>query len=171
MEGGKPLWLSPEFKDPRATEARGFLLASILNLCCVAVHKTTLEQLIHRAYSEVNSVESTKEALLAYCRLVGMSKAFLLAEWSNDLVHKAVCNDDRPFFRQLKPWLTKDTPARRFPSNRQWVAVTLLWYLGGKGLPREQLLGILRERALIAPEMGIRSFNVMLRRLPFVRSD
>lgn len=90
-----------QFKDSNVRWAREFIFTAFYNLCCLATHKVTIEELIVESCADPNSVPMTENSRKALLRLVALSNSFLLAEWSQDLINRAVANSDTKFFNGL----------------------------------------------------------------------
>jgi len=149
-EGGK-VQLT-RFKDPEVRWSRSFILTTFYNLCCLQTNRASLEELIFKAAQARRATEFEKDCLDALRRLFGISKSFVLAEWFQDLAHKALSNGDDEFFHKMSLWLDqKSVPRERFGTIRPWLGTTLLWYLGGKDIyPRKQFAWLLRQKGIVS---------------------
>jgi len=145
------------FKDPDVRWARGFILTAFYNLLCLAAHKFTIEELIYIACIKNLGTKGEPSKEKAFYWLIGISKSFLLAEWSNEILHTAIANSDEVFFKDLRRWLTENTPLKRFDIARRWLGTTMLWYLGGNKLKRREFMLLLREYNLISHEQDEQS--------------
>ncbi|MCH7879200.1 MAG: hypothetical protein IH914_07800 [candidate division Zixibacteria bacterium] len=86
-----------QFKDSDVRWAREFIFTAFYNLCCLATHKLTIEELIVESCDDPNSSPMTDNSRKALLRLIALSNSFLLAKWSQDLFHRAVANSDTKF--------------------------------------------------------------------------
>lgn len=158
-----------QFKDSDVRWAREFIFTAFYNLCCLASNKQTIEELIFIANSDSNSVPMSETSRKAFLKLIAFSNSFLLAEWAHDLIHRAVSNSDDDFFNGLSRSIIKNTAEEKFPVAREWLATTLLWYLGGKDLKRREFMAILRDRKIISNYLELPSFNTMLSKLHLLK--
>ena len=153
-----------QFKDLDVRWAREFIISAFYNLCCLASRKKTIEEFIFIAnQSPVDN--NPKEINKAFLELIGISNCFLTAEWSKKIIQRAVSNRDSEFFKDLSKWLQKDIPVEKFDTARTWLGTTMLWYLGGKNLVRNEFMSILQEKDILSPQTEELSFNAQLRRL------
>ena len=105
----------------------------------------------------------TKKQYDAIYKLVSLSKSFLLAEWFQDILSKTIANDDRKIFKCISKAITADISVERLDTTKKWIAVVMLWYLGGNEIhPRRKLMEMLQNKAILAKEMDPISFNSML---------
>jgi hypothetical protein len=167
VDGGKLQFT--QFKDAEVRWAREFILTAFYNLCCLAANKTTIEELIFASLSDPKSIPMSVESRKAFMKLIAFSNSFLLAEWSQDLIQRAVANSDDEFFKALSRSVKKNTAVDKFPIARTWLGTTLLWYLGGKDLKRREFLALLREKSIVAPALDLPSFNAMLSKLHLIK--
>ncbi|MCJ7457766.1 MAG: hypothetical protein MUP17_02095 [candidate division Zixibacteria bacterium] len=154
-----------QFKDPKVRWARNFILTAFYNLCCLAAHKVTIEELIFSAYKDINKSKTDRKDIKAFYKLIGISNSFLLSEWAQDIVEKAIANSDKDFFRGMTRWLNEDTPSKKFDTASTWLGTTLLWYLGGKDLLRREFMLLLKQKGILSPQMQELSFNAILSKL------
>lgn len=157
------------FKDKETRTSREFILSAFYNLCCLAANKKTIEELIFTSLSDPNSIPMSENSRKAYSRIIAFSNSFLLAEWSQKFIHRAVANSDEEFFKTLSKSIKKNTAIDKFPVARTWLGTILLWYLGGKDLKRCDFLTILNEKSIVAPSLDLPSFNAMLSKLHLIK--
>jgi hypothetical protein len=161
-----------EFVDEEVRWARRFIVSAFYNLCCLAAHKKTIEELIWQAwqYVAIQETHPPKKCITAYYRLLGISNLFLIAEWAKDIFFKAIANSDTDFFKGMRRWLIENTPEKRFSTARQWLGVTMLWYLGGKDItPRRDFILLLKQKDIISTMLDEYSFNAQLRKLRLIK--
>lgn len=160
-----------EFSNPELKWSRTFILSSFYNLCCLGSHHVTIEELIFEAIQYRNEIPATNSSRIAFLNLVGISKSFLLAEWGQDIIRRAISNDDEELFKKLSRWINEDTTKKRFNTAKSWLATTLLWYLGGKDLhPRNEFMTLLQQRGLLSSHMSEDSFRGMLSLLGLLKN-
>jgi len=160
----------PRFKDPKVRWSRSFILTAYYDLCCLATHKKSIEELIYIANKYRNREPEGDDDIKAFYKLVGISKSFLLAEWTHGIISRAVSKRDEEFFKGLCKWLKEDTSTKRFDTARIWLGTTLLWYLGGKDItPRRNFMLLLRKKGIISSQLDELSFNAMLSKLRLLR--
>ena len=157
-----------QFKDPNVRWARKFILTAFYNLCCLAARKITIEELIFIA-NTIPNTKNSKEINKAFFELIGISNSFLSAEWARQIIQRAVSNRDTKFFKELSKWLIKDIPSERFITARTWLGTTMLWYLGGKDIPRRDFMIVLRDYKLIPKGKDEYSFNAELSKLKLIK--
>ncbi|MCH7878033.1 MAG: hypothetical protein IH914_01800 [candidate division Zixibacteria bacterium] len=158
-----------QFKDPDVRWTREFIFTAFYNLCCLATHKVTIEELIVESCGEPNFSPMTDNSRKAFLRLIALSNTFLLSEWAQDLIHRAIANSDTKFFKGLCTSLMKNTARDRFEVARTWLGVTLLWYLGGKDFTRRDFMLLLRKKDIISRSLEELSFNAMLSKLKLIK--
>jgi hypothetical protein len=165
LEDGKKVNI-PHFHDPELEWSRKFIIGSFYNICCLGSHQLSIEELIFLANTYRKSIDAAEESKDAFCKLLGISRAFLLAEWAKNIFHKAISNDDDELFKKISRWINENTPIKRFDTARTWLGTTLLWYLGGKDIkPRREFMLFLREKGILSIHMEEDSFNAMLSNL------
>lgn len=161
----------PEFPDRDEWESRFFILDSFYNLCCLGTNYKTIEQLVFLANMYRSEMPAKKASRDAFLRLLGVSRSFLLAEWSQDILMRAISNNDEVLFKHLPRWLNENIPVRRFNTVMIWLGTTLLWYLGGKDIyPRKQFLWFLKQKGIVSKRMSSESFKAMLSNLGLTRN-
>lgn len=167
-DGGKmPL---TRFKNPKVRWSRSFILTAFYSLCCLQANRASLEELIFKAVQARHATGFEKDQLVALRCLLGISKSFILAEWFQDLAHKALSNSDDGFFHKISLWLKqKSVPRERFGTIRPWLGTTLLWYLGGKDLPRREFMLLLRTKGILSRQADELTFNAMISNLKLIK--
>lgn len=144
------------------------LLRAHFNLYCLATHRKTIEELALGAYAYCSKTEKhTKEfdeaARRDLWRLISLSNSFLLAEWVQDMVERAICNRDKKFFTRLSNAIKRDLMDRQTQTAKQWLLVTLLWFLGGRDIkPQRKFLQLLKKEKILPAATTEASFNVSL---------
>jgi len=161
FEDGSKFQLT-QFKDSDVRWAREFIFTAFYNLCCLAANKQTIEELILISMSDPNSVPMSTTSRTAFLRLIDFSNSFLLSEWAQDLIHRAVSNSDDKFFTGLSLSIKKNSAKAKFPVAKSWLGTILLWYLGGKNLKRREFMDILLDRKIISLYLDLPTFNAML---------
>lgn len=157
------------FKEPEIRSSRGFILSAFYNLCCLAANKQTIEELVFLANTDSDSIPMSESSRNAFMKLVALSNSFLLAEWAQNQIHRAVSNSDEEFFKALSKNLKMNTAVEKFPVARSWLGTILLWYLGGKDLKRRDFMLLLRKKDVIADSLQEPSFNAMLSKLKLIK--
>ncbi len=149
-----------------------FIIGAYYNLCCLSTYKQTIEELVLAVNQYLRRdmptmPDSTKErAYEAFRKLLSVSNSFLLAEWTQELIHKAVSNRDQDFFVLMSKALTCDMPSEHYYVARQWLGTALLWYLGGKDIkPRRRFLRFLKDKSIIPEQKEEEPFNADLSKL------
>jgi hypothetical protein len=95
-----------------------------------------------------------------------LSKTFLLAEWVQDMIERAIANRDVAFFKVLSNAVTEDIMVDTSVAAREWLVVILLWFLGGREYDTRRLfLYNLQRRRLLPHYITEESLNAELRRL------
>ena len=168
FEDGSKFQLT-QFKDSDVRWARKFILTAFYNLCCLAANKQSIEELIFISMSDPNSIPMSTTSRKAFLRLIDFSNSFLLAEWTQDLIHRAVSNSDNKFFTGLSLSIKKNSAKAKFPVAKSWLGTILLWYLGGKNLKRREFMEILLDRKIISPYLDLPTFNAMLWELHLIK--
>lgn len=160
-----------EFNNPELKRSRLFILSSFYNLCCLGSHHVTIEELIFEAVQYRNEIPATNSSRIAFLNLVGISRSFLLAEWGQDIMRRAISNDDDKLFQKLSCWINEDTTRKRFDTAKTWLGTTLLWYLGGKDLhPRSEFMALLQQKGVLSSHMAEDSFRGMLSLLGLLKN-
>lgn len=151
-------------------DTRAFILGAFYNLCCLAAHKVTIEQLIFEATRKrkPKTIEDNRAIQQAFLKLVGISNAFVAAEWAQPIILTAVANWDQDFFNRLGRRLRENVPVKRFNTARTWLGTILLWYLGGKLLRRRELMLRLRNKGVLAHDVSELTFNRTLHKLGLI---
>lgn len=152
-------------KNPRIAKSRQFIFYAFFNICCLAIHKQTLEELIFEAYYKFPDEQYLLSREKAFTKLVGISNSFLLTGWTYNILFQAISIEDKVFFRNLSKAINKNIPYERFNSARTWLGTTLLWYLGGKDMKRRDFMLFLSKEKILSPQMEELSFNVMISKL------
>jgi hypothetical protein len=132
------------FKDPEVEWASTFVRTAFYNLCCLAAHGKTIEELIFEAnkyrlgydtgdgQSEYVQkqidlmLQRRKRALRPIGRLISISNSSLLAKWMQDIITTAISNNDKQFFKVLSLSLSRDATTERFDTARTWLGRMLL---------------------------------------------
>ena len=141
------------------------------NLYCLATHRRTIEQLAISAYSYCSKTERRRKALderalSDFRHLLRLSKMFLAAEWSQDMIERAVSNRDNEFFRVISNAARKDVSIAPSEAAVEWLLVTLLWFLGGKDYDtRRQFLHDLHQNGILPGSVTEQNLNAELSRL------
>lgn len=148
-----------------------FIVGVQHNLRCLSYHRMTIEEKIHVAYQFRHHRMGTNEDHKALYDLLRISKSFLLAEWAQDMILKAVSNDDHAFFQNFSNALAEEEiPAERSGTARTWFGVMLLWHLGGKDLkPRRKFMNLLRQKSVLSAQMEEPQFRSMLTKLKLTK--
>ena len=156
---------------PEYSELISFLLRTHYNLYSLATHRKTIEELALGAYaycskSPVHTKKFDQKALADFRRLLRLSKTFLLAEWVQDMIERAIANRDVAFFKVLSNAVTEDIMVDTSVAAREWLVVILLWFLGGREYDTRRLfLYNLQRRRLLPHYITEESLNAELRRL------
>lgn len=125
------------------SQSMWFLYQAQYNLYCLSTNRKTIEELALGAYvynsKKIQHTEQTDKAAIADLRrLLRLSNMFLLAEWVQDMIERAIANRDEDFFRVVSNSIKYNVFASPSQSAVQWLLVILLWFLGGKNYPRYQ---------------------------------
>lgn len=158
----------PKIPEPRKMDiehewSRAFIKSAFYNLCCLATYGETIEELVYTANQSRSSQHCTIPQLKSLKRLVSFSKSFILAEWVQRMIFKAISNEDHRFFQYLSKALVRDTAAPRFHTAKTWLGTVLLWYLGGKDIrPRQKFLQLLQDKGILPHTFDEFSFRAML---------
>lgn len=153
------------------TELYWFMLRAHFNLYCLATHRKTIEELALGAYAYCSKTERhTKEfdeaARRDLWRLLSLSNSFLLAQWVQDMVERAVSNRDKAFFTRMSNAIQRDLMDRQTGTAKQWLLVTLLWYLGGRNMkPQREFLQLLKKEQILPSRIPANLLNHRLRTL------
>ncbi|MCH9032334.1 MAG: hypothetical protein IIB00_08765 [candidate division Zixibacteria bacterium] len=143
--------------------SRAFVKSAFYNLCCLATYGKTIEELIFDSNQSRLSPHCSIPQLKSFAKLMSFNKSFLLAEWVQRMIFKAISNDDKRFFQYLSKALVKDAAKLRFITAKVWLGTALLWYLGGKDIrPRQKFLQLLQNKEIISRRYDELSFRAML---------
>lgn len=168
-EGG-PRVPIPREMDKKHNWSRAFVRSAFYNLCCLATYGKTIEELVFTINESRSSRHCTVPQLKALQRLISFSKSFLLAEWVQRMILKAISNEDDRFFLYLAKALVKDAAKPRFHTARQWLGTAVLWYLGGKDIhPRQEFVKFLKDKKILPNSIDETSFRAMLGNLGLTR--
>ncbi len=155
-----------DFKDPQLKESRIFIINSFYNLCCLTMYRTTIEELIYWANKDETCENIPKHKNTdSFCKLIKLNDAFLLADWSYNILFGAISSKNEYFFKKLAKSLNQRIPEKRFDTARTWLGTILLWYLGGKEMKRRDFMLFLKEHKILQTDMEELSFNAMLSNL------
>ncbi len=162
----------PRTVDPEHAWSMHMIFFAYYNLCSLAMHGKTIEELILEVRAHRGTLIATKSVNTAVRRLVSLSNSFLLAEWMQELIWKAVSNDDNELLGTIANAITKDSIGARYSTARQWLATLMLWYLGGSKIrPRHGLLKILKDKKILGDNTAPQPFYAMLFKLGLTRSE
>lgn len=79
------------------------------------------------------------------------------------MVERAICNRDKKFFTRLSNAIKRDLMNRQTQTAKQWLLVTLLWFLGGKDIkPQRKFLQLLKKEKILLAATTEASFNFTL---------
>lgn len=164
-----------KFAEPRSREelaASQFVLDSFYNLCCLGSYHQTIEELVFWAHRYRLRMPAEKASRDAFLKLIGISQSFLIAEWAQEILYRAVSNRDEKLFKGLSRWVIEDIPSKRFITAKTWLGTTLLWYLGGKDMrPRTMFMELCQEKGVVSSHIEPRSFRSMLSNLGLIRGQ
>jgi len=137
------------------------LQRSIKNITSLLVYKLTVGELV------TLTCLGDDESLF---RLVELDKVFLTAEFTRERILRAQWGEERQFFRSLSISVAVDSYRqnlyyrRNLHGVRVGIACYLLWFLGFRDLPRDELLDFLETHKLAKYEDPY-SFYHMLNRI------
>lgn len=153
-----------------------FLFRSHYNLYSLSYNRKTIEELALSAYAysghkaEPNE-DIEKAALADFRRLMRLSNTFLLAEWVQDMIVRAISNNDKRFFNIIANAVKVNLLHESSESAVQWLLVALLWFLGGKDYgKRRDFINDLYKNGIILESIDEWTFNAELRRLGLTTS-
>ena len=155
----------PREIDPDHNWSEGIIMSAFYNLCCLATYGQTIEELVYEANKSHHSRYCSDVQLKALEKLISFSSAFLLAEWVQRMIFKAISNNDHRFFVHYARAIRKNSAQVRFGTARQWLGTSLLWYLGGDKLPRKEFKWTLIDLGVVSNKMSDSSFRGMLANL------
>lgn len=136
------------------------------NLCCLSIYGKTIEELVLEVREHKQFLLAPKAVKTAVRRLVSLSKSFLLAEWMQELISKAISNDDHALLETISRALLRDAIGQNYPTANQWLGTLMLWYLGGyKMRPRREFLHLLKQKKIVSAGLEELSFLAMLHKL------
>jgi hypothetical protein len=131
------------------------LQRSIKNITSLLAFKHTIHELVTLACL------GDDESLF---RLVELDKVFLTAEFARQRIWDAQAREDWHFFKSLSRSVAVDAYRRNVRQVRVGIACYLLWFLGFRDLPRDELLDFLESAGLVKYRDPI-SFYHMLNRI------
>lgn len=159
------------FKDPSARWARTFIFSAFYNLCSISTNYNSIEELIYFAVKDKYVRDTDGEDISAFIKLIELSNSFLIAEWGQEIIHKAISNNNREFFAKFSKAIEKNSAREKFDTIKRWMGVVMLWYLGGRDIkPRKLFLNYLQQNGVIAKGTKHDSFQSMLSNLGLTKN-
>lgn len=145
-----------------------FIVGAYWNLCSVVTHRQTIEELIYQAagYKKdhrrvkggriIQLPKRREEAIKAIRKLLSLSNSFMLAEWMQEFIFKAIANSDKEFFEAYSRGIKEDIPESRKDTVKTWLPTVMLWYLGGSEIkPRRKFKELLQQRNMLSPTLHL----------------
>jgi hypothetical protein len=138
-----------------AARTENELRYSIKGMTSLLANRYTVDELV------TLSCRGDDESLF---RLIELDKVFLTAAFARERILRAQWGEDWQFFRSLSRSVAIDSYRRNLRAVRVGIACYLLWFLGFRNLPRDQLLDFLETHKLVKYEDPY-SFYHMLNRI------
>jgi hypothetical protein len=178
------MWMRDDWDEgiqvARGGEDYSRLLNSVFymryNLYCLSTYRQTIEELalgasVYNCRTMHHTDEMDKAAIADLKRLLRLSKMFLMAEWVQDMIERAIANRDAYFFSAVSNSLRRNLTDDPSMSAVQWLLVILLWFAGGKDYPRRRDFLLDLQRHDILPwAVDEYTFSAQLRKLGITKA-